>query len=76
MATVEETPPEWRKSTACVPSECVEVARHGDHVLIRDSADVQGPVLAFSNDQWQSFARKLGFLNKDDQAQSCTRREI
>ena len=50
----------WRRGSACLPSDCVEVAVIGGRVLIRDSADqADGPVLIFSREQWRAFTRLL-----------------
>lgn len=59
MATVEGTQPEWRRSSNCMNGECVEVATCHGHVLIRDSAELAGPVLMFAADQWRCFARGI-----------------
>jgi hypothetical protein len=45
----------WRKSTASVTGECVEVAFDGQRILVRDSKDRSGPVLAFSSHDWSRF---------------------
>jgi hypothetical protein len=39
-----------------VQGNCVEVARDGDQVLVRDSKDPAGPVLAFTAGEWAAFA--------------------
>jgi hypothetical protein len=62
MATAGEAQPEWRRSSYCFPSECVEVAANHGHALIRDSSDVVGPVLSFTVDQWRRFARGLSTI--------------
>lgn len=49
----------WRKSSACDPSECVEVASCGDYVLIRDSDDGAGPILEVRLHQWRAFIHDL-----------------
>jgi hypothetical protein len=59
MATAGATQPEWRRSSDCYTSDCVEVAAHEGHVLIRDSSDTVGPFLRFTSDQWRRFAREL-----------------
>jgi Domain of unknown function (DUF397) len=56
---VEPTDLTWRKSSACDPSECVEVAGHGDRVLIRDSTATAGPVLEVSRHTWQAFIQDV-----------------
>jgi Domain of unknown function (DUF397) len=60
MSAVDERAVAWRKSSACLPSDCVEVASIDGHVLIRDSADKAGShVLLFCGDQWSVFIRNL-----------------
>jgi hypothetical protein len=59
MATTGATQPEWRRSSDCYSSDCIEVAAHEGQVLIRDSSDTVGPVLSFTFDQWRCFAREL-----------------
>jgi hypothetical protein len=59
MASAGEAQPEWRRSSYCFPSECVEVAVQHGHALIRDSSDTVGPVLSFTVGQWRRFAREL-----------------
>lgn len=50
----------WRKSSACLPSDCVEVASLGGHVLVRDSADAaRGCVLVLAGAQWSAFTRHI-----------------
>lgn len=48
----------WRKSSYSGNggSDCVEVADHGNRVLVRDSKDTTGPVLRFSPATWRTFA--------------------
>lgn len=36
-------------------TNCVEVAELADRVAMRDSKDPAGPVLAFTNVEWQAF---------------------
>lgn len=50
---------EWRKSTRSGGNggECVEVARVGELVGVRDSKDPDGPVLEFGLSQWRAFIR-------------------
>lgn len=45
---------DWRRSTRCESSGCVEVAFDAA-VLVRDSTDPDGGVLAFSPEQWAAF---------------------
>ncbi len=55
------TAPGWRKSsyTTSNGGNCVEVAGQDSRVLVRDTKDRQGPVLAFSLETWRQFAGKV-----------------
>lgn len=47
---------EFRKSSYSEPQEnCVEVAAGADAVAVRDSKDLDGPVLSFTRDEWSAF---------------------
>jgi hypothetical protein len=50
----------WRKSSRSADNggACVEVAS-ADAVLVRDTTDRSGPVIAFSTDAWRSFTSAL-----------------
>jgi len=48
-------PQEWRRSSFCGDGACVEVAREGDEILVRDSKDSDGPVLRFTPEEWAAF---------------------
>ena len=45
----------WEKSAASGGGACVEVAKAGGMVFIRDSKDPSGPVLTFSRKEWEAF---------------------
>lgn len=46
----------WRKSTKTQQSgQCVEVARIGDVIAVRDSKDPDGPVLVFTRGEFAAF---------------------
>jgi hypothetical protein len=49
----------WRKSSYSGTNggQCVEVAASG-HVLVRDTEDRTGAVLAFSMETWRKFTRR------------------
>lgn len=49
----------WRRSQACNPVECVEVALCEDRVLVRDSKNPEAGVLEFTRDEWQAFLLDL-----------------
>lgn len=48
---------QWRRSSHCASGACVEVRVLGADagVLVRDSKQVGGPILAFDVDEWRSF---------------------
>jgi Domain of unknown function (DUF397) len=48
----------WRKSSYSggASGNCTEVAAVPHRVLIRDSKDPRGPVLAFGHEAWEAFA--------------------
>jgi hypothetical protein len=46
----------WRKSSTSGDTSCVEVARVGDRIGVRDTkAKGNGPVLEFSMAEWVAF---------------------
>lgn len=45
----------WRRSSFCDTGTCVLVAIDGDDMLVRDSKEVDGPVLRFDRDEWAAF---------------------
>lgn len=57
MRTQTDREPQWTRR--CADSSCVEVARDGEDVLVRDSKNANGPMLRFSREQWRSFRAGL-----------------
>ncbi|MGH3186966.1 MAG: DUF397 domain-containing protein [Streptosporangiaceae bacterium] len=51
----------WRKSSysGANGGQCAEVATAPGTVLVRDSKDQDGPVLAVSPKTWEAFAARL-----------------
>jgi hypothetical protein len=51
----------WRKSSYSSGNggDCVETASPVAGVLIRDSKDPEGPVLAFAPSQWREFTAEV-----------------
>lgn len=50
------TAAKWRKSTSSSSGGCVEVARSGDIVGVRDTkANGAGPILEFNEREWRAF---------------------
>lgn len=58
---MESTDLKWRKATYSSNggANCVEVADHGNRVLIRDAQDRTGPMLRLSPDVWRSFTGQV-----------------
>jgi hypothetical protein len=56
---------DWRVSRTCEGGACVAVARDGESVLIGNSSDPDGPVSAFTADEWCEFLAgvKLGHFD-------------
>lgn len=52
----------WRKSSRSGSNggDCVEVARLGDMIAVRDSKDPSGPALVFTRRVFAAFARGRG----------------
>lgn len=55
----EARPLVWRKSRKSQPGDCVEAARLGDVVYVRDSKDQTGPRLKFTFEQWEAFVGQI-----------------
>lgn len=55
----EVRPLAWRKSRNSDKSGCVEVARSGSTVFVRDSKDRTGPRLHFTSEQWKVFIGEI-----------------
>lgn len=49
----------WRKSSACDPDGCVEVAFGGGGVRVRDSKRPTEPNVAFCPETWSHFLHNL-----------------
>ena len=50
---------QWRRSSRCEATQCVEIAQFSEHVMLRDSADPAGPTLTFSRVEWEGFAASV-----------------
>ncbi len=60
VSVVKLTAVDWRKSTFCDTSACVEVGPVGDQIALRDSKDPDGPVLRFTRQEWTAFVAGVG----------------
>jgi hypothetical protein len=48
----------WRRSTFCAANGCVEVARAGEDVVVRNSTDGDN-VVAFTAEAWTDFVKAI-----------------
>ncbi|HEY6315114.1 MAG TPA: DUF397 domain-containing protein [Streptosporangiaceae bacterium] len=63
----------WRKSSYSGGSggNCVEVADHGNRVLVRDTKNSTGAMLRFTHDAWQRFADRVKRSLASDPGRRC-----
>jgi hypothetical protein len=47
--------PQWLRSSRCGNDSCVEVAREGERVLLRDSKNPETAPLEFTISEWVAF---------------------
>jgi len=50
---------EWRTANSCASGTCIQVAKHGDRYLIRDSKNLGNRPLSFSADEWDAFVQAV-----------------
>lgn len=53
------TEPGWHKSSRSSSGNCVEIKKEDERVLMRNSKDRLGPVLAFPPDAFRAFLADL-----------------
>jgi hypothetical protein len=58
--------PTWRVVAGCDGGACVQVARQGEHVMVRSSADPEGTRITLSHDEWQVFVDGVKAGDFDD----------
>ncbi len=63
----------WVKSSYSSQGNCVEVADHDHHVMVRDTKDRPGTVLRFSPPAWRRFANQLKRSLAPDPNRACRR---
>ncbi len=56
----------WRVARLCNGGACVRVAVDGETVLIGDTKDPDGPVLAYSRTEWSAFVEGIRQGDFDD----------
>jgi hypothetical protein len=47
--------PIWHTASRCDSGQCIEIGALGGFVLVRSSADPNGPRITLSRDEWQEF---------------------
>jgi Domain of unknown function (DUF397) len=65
MRGSENISPRWFKSSASDPDSCVEVRFIENAVQVRDSKDPEGPVLTFTDREWEAFLAGVRFQEFD-----------
>jgi hypothetical protein len=72
---MENTDLKWRKATYSSNGggNCVEVADHGNHVLVRDTKERAGAVLGFPPDAWRRFVDRVKRSLADLQPRASSR---
>lgn len=45
----------WRKSSKCANTECVEIAREQDMILLRDSKSPETPAFRYTREEFRAF---------------------
>lgn len=56
----------WQRSTKCASSTCVEIRRSGRAILIRDSKNPSGPMLAFPLERFGALMHQAKAGRLDD----------
>jgi predicted secreted Zn-dependent protease len=56
----------WRVARKCNSGECVRVAAHDDEIIIGSSKHLDGPVIAYSRDEWAVFVEGVRQGDFDD----------
>jgi predicted secreted Zn-dependent protease len=56
----------WRVARKCNGGHCVRVAAHGDDIVIGSSKQLDGPVIAYSRDEWTAFLEGVRQGDFDD----------
>jgi hypothetical protein len=51
--------PAWHSGKQCDSGACVEIGTLGESVLIRSSADPDGPAVTLSREEWRVFVAGL-----------------
>jgi hypothetical protein len=56
MSPSAQGPAAWRKSSKCANTECIEIARDGqDMILLRDSKTPATPAFRYTREEFRAF---------------------
>jgi Domain of unknown function (DUF397) len=55
MSPSAQGPSAWRKASTCANSECVEIARERDMILLRDTKSPQTPPFRYTTEEFRAF---------------------
>jgi hypothetical protein len=56
----------WRVARHCDAGSCVRVATRGDMVVIGDTKNPDGPILAYDRGEWRTFVEGIRQGDFDD----------
>jgi Domain of unknown function (DUF397) len=56
---MQDAPLNWRRASNCQTGECVEVARHGDVIVMRSSGHPDAGYVYFDPKQFSSFLAEV-----------------
>ena len=55
MSPSAKGPSAWRKASKCAATECVEIAREQDMILLRDSKSPETPPFRYTTEEFRAF---------------------
>jgi len=55
MSPSAQGPAAWRRSSKCATSECVEITRERDMILLRDSKSPETPAFSYTTEEFRAF---------------------
>jgi len=56
----------WRIARKCDAGACVRVAAYGDEIVVGSTKHLDGPVIAYSRDEWTTFLEAVRQGDFDD----------
>ena len=49
----------WQVARECNGGSCIQVATHGEQIVIGDSKNPEGPILTYSRTEWDAFSNGI-----------------